>query len=278
MGIIVPGEGTTLKELRDFVRQRLDDFALPYRHTETGDGNWTQVSLPHYPVVAESVSVTVDDVAETVTAALDSGIVTFSSAPADQAVVLFAYSAYRFSDSEVNEAIGGAVDELYPHFYVTDLDTTLSTTSGTYEYTLPACEVVTGVEFRASASEPWMSVKARRYAVVRHGTTKYLKLHDDPGSGSLRLSLVTRPASFAADGDAIEDIGLPGRACGPIISYACWRLLNDKLAARVQSNAAVAVQEQGAATVLDYQRTINLFRIQFESELALKQMHPWSAR
>ena len=278
MGIIVPGAGTTLAELRDIVRLRLDDFALPYRRTETGDGNWTQVPLPHFPVVASSVDVTVDGSDETVTVDLDSGIVTFSAPPADQAVVLLSYSAYRWSDSEINEAIAGGVEELYPHFYVTDLDTTLSTTSGTYEYTLPACETVIGVEFRTSATDPWMRVKPRRYSIVKHGTTKYLKLHDDPGTGSLRLLTVSRPANFVADSDTIEDIGLPGRAGGPIISYACWRLLNDKLATRVQSNAAIAVQEQGAATVLDYQRTINLFRIQFESELALKQMHPWSAR
>jgi len=208
----------------------------------------------------------------------ETGWLEFTAAPADAAEVLWSYYFSHFSHDDIVTAVNYGLDRLYPYFYVTDLDTTVSTTSDTYEYTLPDCEEVIGMEWRSSSDYPWKRFKQRRYEVVKHGTTKYLKLHDNPPTGSIRLQLVQRPESFTADSDTLTDLGLPERAAGPLVTYACWWLINTHLAKRARSDVAIANQAEGSVTVYEMQRATAAFALAFETELQMKRMSPWSAR
>ncbi len=203
----------------------------------------------------------------------------FNSAPADDAAILWNYSYTHFSADDIRQALNYGVDRLFPYFYVTDLDTSLSTTSGTYEYTLPACEVVTGVEWRSSSGDPWKRLKTSRWSVLNDGATRYLQLHDNPPDGFLRLHLVKRAGGFTADSDTLAGLGLPDRCASALVAHACLWLLDERIAARVQSDAAIANQGEGAASVYyDFYRAHNVFSLLLETELNLKRMNPWSVR
>jgi len=209
----------------------------------------------------------------------DTGWFEFDSAPADDAAILWNYSYAHFNRDDIRTAINLGVDRLFPYFYVTDLDTSLSTVNGTYEYTLPTCELLAGVEWHAASTDPWRRLKRSRYEVVNDGTTRYLKFHDDPVAGSLRLRLIKRPANFASDSDTLTDLGLPDRCATAIVAYAAIWLLDERIMARVQSDAAIANQGQGAASVYyDFYRAHNALTMLHETELNLKRMLPWSIR
>ncbi|MCK9629959.1 MAG: hypothetical protein M0R37_15385 [Bacteroidales bacterium] len=230
-----------------------------------------------------SVACTVNSVAQTAGSAwtcdYDTGWLEFVTAPTDTHEVLFGYLYTHFSLDDIRTAINLGVDRLFPYFYVNDLDTSLSTVTGTYEYTVPDCETVTGVEWRSSSTDNWMPLMRRRFELVRDGTTRYLKFRDNPSAGSLRLRLVKRAAHFTSDSDTLTDLGLPDRCQSAIIAYAALWLLDERILSRVQSDAAIANQGQGAASVYyDFYRAHNALSMLLESELNLKRMSPWSSR
>jgi hypothetical protein len=249
----------------------------------------TSIALPVYTnddddavtvTSGTSITCTVATVANTAWVCdYDNGWFEFDSAPADDATILWNYSYARFNRDDVRTAINLGVERLFPYFYVTDLDTSLSTASGTYEYTLPACEVLAGVEWRAASTDGWKRLKRRRYEVAADGAIRYLKFHDNPVAGSLRLRLIKRPDHFASDSDTLADLGLPDRCGGAITAYAALWLLDERIVARVQSDAAIATQGQGAASVYyDFYRAHNALSMLLETELNLKRMLPWSIR
>ena len=268
-----------------------EDFTLSGTTVDTGTTKFKTVTSIALPVLT-------NDVTDTVTVATgtsvvctvatvantswivdyDTGWLEFDSAPADAAAIVWNYQYTHFPHDSIFNAINHGVDRLFPFFYVVDVDTTLSTVTGTYEYTMQTgTEDVVSVEWRSSSTYPWTPLLRRRYRFQKHGTARTLILRDSPPAGSLRVCYIKRPALFTADSDSLTDLELPDRAAGPLITFASWWLLNERLAARAQSDEAIANLGEGAAPIAEMQRAAAAFRIAFESEVQFKRMHPWSA-
>lgn len=226
---------------------------------------------------AHSLACTVDDVANTsFIMDFDTGWFQFDSAPADGAAIVWNYQYTHWSHDDIVAAINYAIDALYPAFYVNALDTSLATTSGTYEYTLPELtEDLAGVEWRPSSAHPWMRLKSRRWTVRRDGTTAYLQFRDNPTNGSLRLLIIRRGARMANDSDVLD---LPEQAEQPIVLHACWSLLTNELSKRVRSDQAVAIQGEGTPLPEQFQRAISAFRFAYDVAVRTNRMRPWSVR
>ncbi len=227
---------------------------------------------------AHSLTCTIDDVATTsFIMDFDTGWFEFDSAPADAAELVWNYQWSYWTKDDIVDAIGYGIESLFPAFYVNDLDTSLSTVTGTYEYTLPSLtEAVAGVDWRATSTDPWMRLKLRRYSLKKDGTTTYLQFHDNPNSGSIRAILIKRAARLVDDTDTLADIGLPETAAHPIILFACYWLLTEKLAKRLNSDIAIATQGEGALLPEQLQRGIAHMKFLYEVVLQRNRMAPWS--
>lgn len=270
----------SMLELMDAVNRKLENFAVAAVDEDEGDGDAVIFRLSHDNVVDGSLVCTVDDVATTdYTMDYDTGVFTFDAAPADDAILYWSYTYKHWPDEDVGMAIQEAVQSLFPAFYVRDIDTSETTTTGTYEYELATIiEAVTGVWWRSSSTSPWKRLKQRRWSIEQDGTTKYLVLHDNPTTGYLKLGVIRRAAPFAATSEMLTTIGLPVTAEEPIVLYACWTLLNQKFAKRVRGDQAIATQGEGAALPDQFQRAISAFKYAYDASIGKNRMAPWSVR
>ena len=229
---------------------------------------------------AHSLTCTVADVANTsFTMDFDTGWFEFDSAPDDEAAIVWNYQWVHWSKDDVVDAINYGIESLFPAFYVNDLDTSLSTTSGTYEYELPELtEAVKGVDWRSTSTSPWVRLKRYRYDIVRDGTTAYLRFHNNPATGSLRVHIVQRAARLAEDSDTFADIGLPETAEHPTILFAAYWLLSERYARRLNSDIALATQGEGPQ--MPEQVRAGLAHIYFFYNMVVQKnrMAPWSTR
>lgn len=84
------------------VRTIISDQPQPYRHTATGDGTTTLFTLPYRPVQADSDDITVNGTPTTAyTLDHDSGRITFTAAPADEAIIIVDYTWSALSDTAI---------------------------------------------------------------------------------------------------------------------------------------------------------------------------------
>jgi len=139
-------------------------------------------------------------------------------------------------------------------------------------------EFVTGIDSRTSTSDPWKRLsRAKRYEIFRDEGTITARFYSVPGSGYIRAHCVCRPTRLTALTDSIESVsGLPTRAQDPIVSYACWYLLTQKMAPRVRSDVGVVTQGQGALMPSQMQYGAQGYMMRFQFQLASLRMSPWS--
>jgi hypothetical protein len=236
----------------------------PYTNDETDHVSITS---------AHSLACSVDAVATTAFIMdFDTGWFQFDTAPGTGEEIVWNYTYTYWSKADIVDAINYGIESLFPFFYIRDLDTSLSTVSSTYEYTLPECAAVAGVEWRAS-SGPYMRLKPYRYTVRGDGT---LQFHDNPSSGSLRLDLIKRPGTLVYDTDSLSDLGLPERARHPILLAACYWLLSEKFAQRLNSDVAVVTQDSGNVAPEQQRPGIAHFKFMFDMVVNQKRMPPWA--
>lgn len=84
------------------VRTITSDQPQPYRHTATGDGATTLFPLPFRPVQAASDTITIEGTPTTAYTLDDTtGQVTFTAAPADEAVIVVDYTWTVLADTDI---------------------------------------------------------------------------------------------------------------------------------------------------------------------------------
>ena len=259
------------QELRNYTERGI------FKHTvdTTEDDSLSVFQLPHQNIATSAA--TINGTTATHTLEGDAGYITLATPAANTNVLLVTYT-YRFwNDTMVKQAILSGVEALWEKFYVMATDETLSTVAGTYEYALPALsEVVRAVEWRASSSDPWKTLRGSRYTLFTNGQTKTLRFYENPTAGSLRLHLVKRVAPFAADTDLTGTVGLPDRAVEPIVNFACYKLIKELQAKRVRIDKAIATQGSGFLSPRQLADSASQYYLAYQVSLADRRMKPWS--
>lgn len=277
---------STLSSLVDDVNLELQNHEQRGSATATGDGDTRAF------IVAPMCSYITDDYIWTVevdgagvgsdTYVMDftTGVCTFVIAPDLSSVVNFVFNYTPFHPDMVEQAINAAINNLFPSFYVKTSTVIAASSSTNYEYTLPAtAEFVTGVFGGDSATGPWERLtRSKRYEVEMEDGVASLRFYAEPEDSYLRVRYIARPQPISS-GDTIEETaGLPSRAKDPIISYACYYLLTQKLAPRTRADVAIATQGQGVLTPRQMNDTINTFFMRYQFQMASLKMLPWTSK
>ena len=79
--------------------------------------------------------------------------------------------------------------------------------------------------------------------------------------------------------DSLETTcGLPARASHPIVSYACFYLLTQKVAPRIRSDVAIVTQGRGNLSPRQMNDAANSFYLRYQMQMTNYRMSPWSQR
>ena len=272
-------DGTTLTELIRLVRVELDDFPQHIHDTDqTGDGVKTDFRLYNHPYETDGVTVTSAGTALTedtdYTVDYDSGWLTFTTAPADGAALVFDYTAALHSDEQIQVAINSAIDACYGPLFVQGQNDAL-VADGTPEllcetaagYDLFPDDIVERVEYW---SDPYW-VMLHDWRINNHSGSKYLHFRRCPAAGTkIRISYTVRPAPLDHASDTVEGTaGLLRSAVRPLVLYACSDLVSQQLTARSHSNQFYNAEGQSATRAYDLRMRIQDLRA--EAELALRR-------
>lgn len=196
------------------------------------------------------------------------GICLMDAAPAADETVTFIFDYQTWPDSLVTQAVNASVDNLFPAFYAAGA-TTGTADGTTAEFELDeAVEFVQSIDTRTDSSSPWRAQNRARYTIFRDGLVPTIRFYAPPAVGDLRFHTISRPA--LAD--------LPDRAADPIISYACWYLLVQKVAPRTRGDVAVVTQGTGTLSPRQMNDATQAFLMRYQFQLASVKSPPWSSR
>lgn len=130
----------TLSNLIDAVNDELENHPMRGSSEAEGDGESTAfVVAPVGTTIVDddTWAVYADGVATSAfTMDFDSGVCTFTVAPADGVVLSFVYNYVVWTDGLVTQAINAAIDNLFPALYV-NTAYTLTSDGTSYEYSMP---------------------------------------------------------------------------------------------------------------------------------------------
>lgn len=101
----------TLTNLASRLRDELGDFGKSFVYQATGDGSTVRFLVPYSPIDGETLIVHVNgsDVSTTVTVEEETGYVTFDTAPASAAPIIFAGTYFRyFTNQEICQFVNDA--------------------------------------------------------------------------------------------------------------------------------------------------------------------------
>ena len=271
----------TRLELVGLVNDELENVALDGYAETTGDGATASYILAAlgYRIAPGSVIATKDGVTTSaLTMDYYTGTITFNIAPAASVLVRIRYKYLCWPMTLVGQAVDAAVDNLFPAFYVAKADTSISLLGDTYEYALaPAVQFITAVETRTSNTGAWTRMARSKYDWFSDGGCLNLRFFSAP-SGYMRVRCINRAAPLVDDDTTLDDVGLPDRAKDPIISYACWYLLTQKMAPRVRSDIAVNTMGVGTLSPRQMADATQALLMRYQFQLAANKLPPWMAR
>lgn len=196
----------------------------------------------------------------------DTGICTFPTPPAEGSAINFIFNFKSYNDTVVETAVATAIDALFPAFYVEAIDDAITEDDFVgNELAIADCEAVIG--FMLGTDDVWQRTPRKNFEFYKAAGAGVLRFFSGaPTSDQMRLHYITRPT--------ITD--LPDRAAAPIISYACYYLLEQKTAARTRGDVAIVTQGTGTLSPRQMNDAANAFYLRFQMQLATMKMRPWS--
>jgi hypothetical protein len=219
----------------------------------------------------------VDTVADT-TGAMDytTGVYTFP-ANQDGHAITWEFDHVYWTSTMVTAAINAAITALFPHFYVGTPEI-VTIVDGQYEYTLttPEVEFIKDVQTRSASDGPWVAMKRIKYAPFRDGDHFNLRFYTAP-SGYLRVNCISRPSWVSSGTPPATTLNVPDRATDPIVSYACYYLLSQKMAPRMRIDTAVTTTGGGNLSPRQMNDASNGFFLRYQMQIASSKMPPWSS-
>jgi hypothetical protein len=196
----------------------------------------------------------------------DTGIFTFASPPDDGDEILFTFNFKSYNDKVVDQAILTAIDALFPWFYSEAIDDTITEADfEDNELEIEDCEAVIG--FMLNSGSSWARTPRKNFEMYKAGGSAFIRFFSGaPTADKMRIHYVTRP--LIAD--------LPDRAAYPIISYACYYLLQQKTAARTRGDVAIVTQGTGTLSPRQMNDAGNAFLLRFQMQCQTMRQKPWS--
>ena len=254
--IYVPTAGSpaTLEDLRDLVNRRTTNTLDHGTHTETATAYQSVFRLPDQNI--SDLSVTVDG-SSTSSGTLDaqSGYYVFGDSGLDEGVVaVFTYTFRHWSDEQVNDAINGAIAELWGAFY-TDPEFATFTTTGAASY---AALDVDGNPLdnndRVTHVHLWrdpMWVKWEHWSISHNGGQKYVDFSRPRyDGGTVRITYVKPLATFTDDTVSMTDVGFDEKtaemAKWAVVDLAIAELISERIPVRIRDDRAHNSQNEQA--------------------------------
>jgi len=274
----------TRNDLVSLVNDELENVAMNGLAETVADGTTSSYLIaPMGYVVSDTTGtlvVTLDDAVTTAfTMDYETGTITFTAAPSGGVTVRVTYKYLYWRTRTVEQAINAAIDNLFPAFYTAKADTSIAIVPDSYEYALdPATQFVTAVETRADATGAYTKMARSKYEWLGDGDHLTLRFFGAP-TGFMRVRCINRPALLTATTSTLETTaGLPTRAKDPIISYACWYLLTQKIAPRIRSDIAVNTQGVGTLSPRQIADGTQAWMMRYQLQIAASRMPPWMSR
>lgn len=210
----------------------------------------------------------------------DSGIYTFPTAPADSGdpeaptMINWEFQYVYWRQPEVINAIYYGINSLFPDFYKTETETQdCDGTEKEFTLTTEGIEDITYVMRSETDEDDWGLTSPTRYSVYPIGSTRVVRFFTAPSEGELRFHLITRAGLPPTTEDTID---IPDRASGPIVSYACYHLLNQKTAPRIRNDIALATTGGGWLSPRQLNDASNSFLLRYQMQVGAMRMRPWS--
>lgn len=173
-------------------------------------------------------------------------------------------------------AVNAGIGMLFPQFY-NSVKEDVTTDGTTDEYTLTAdgVEELRNLRLSTDGGATYSTMKRSSYELDIDGDDCVLRFFTAPAAGTARVYLVTRPVELATN-ESIMDV--PDRASAPIVSYACYHLLNQKQAPRLRSDIALATVGGGNLSPRQMNDASNSFLLRYQMQLEHLKMRPWRTR
>jgi hypothetical protein len=265
----------TLTNLLALVDAELDNYPMAGSAKTEGDGvtaAFLVAPLGSTIVEDETFACYIDDVLTTAyTMDYDSGVCTMAAVPATDEVVKWQFTYKQWTQDLVTQAINAGIDNLFPSIYVRSNETV---TAGAEVVCPTGTEFVVGVDTGGAGA--WKRLQRKRYDVIYNSGIPSLHFFTTP-TGSVRVHYVARPIPLVNLSDDIEsDSKIPARAANPIVSYACYYLLVQKMGTRVRSDVGIVTQGQGALMPSQMNYGAQGYMMRFQFQLASMKMPLWS--
>lgn len=180
-----------------------------------------------------------------------------------------------FTFSDYVDALNMAIDATFPLLYKEVVDETLTTSSGTYEYTIPSLDgtaipYISEVKYKYAADFKYYPRSDWR---VMRGSTPKLAFAFDMSPATLRIRGFGRFPHLVASTDAL-DTQFPGRAENLLTMYAAnWLLMSGESARVRYDSMAVDAREQATRPGSSMQAATGMLQ-RFQMELAHLAMPP----
>ena len=267
----------TFADLKDNVTSELENGSIWGKSEALGDGISLSVHIAPIgrSILDDSTFIVYKNGVEDATGSMNfvNGVYTFTAlAESDEVTAYFNY--VYWSATQVAAAVNAGISSLFPYFY--KAETELVTSDGTsveYTPTTDNVEVVTRVGLSSSAgTPPYSGLRNTQRETIRDGDNTIIRFFNAPSSGEMRLALVCRPALMSEDTDELD---VPDRAAAPIVTYACYSLLNQKVAPRMRSDIQAVVTGRGNLSPRQMNDAANAFLLKFQTQVQGMKMFPW---
>lgn len=274
---------TTLADLIDEVNDNLPNHAEMGSATQECDGLITRIHLPdHFLDDDGTLQVILDTtlLTELVDYEMNyanSWCYLFADPPPDApSVYTLTYRYRHWPLSLVRAKLNAGLRYLHPKFYAVE-ELVFDGNSTTKTFALaPTNGEVTGIldvfdgDYRLT---PMRDYRVNRGALE----SATLSCFTAPQS-SVRVMVAKRIDSFPSDSSTLAELGIPERAKDPLVYYACWQLLNQKMAPRVRTDTVTPMATEGMATFNDQFRTSQYWKVLLDTEMTSKRMRSWTKR
>lgn len=271
----------TLESLVESVNSELENRTISGSAEVTGDGK-TSVFLiapPGRSIVEDAdFAVYINDIATSeYTMDYDSGECTMTSVPATTDEISWSFNYCYWPETLVIAAVNAGINALFPHFYVPTA-TAIATDGTSYEYDMTeTVQFVTSIDTSSAETGPWKRLSSSRYELYYDAGGTVVRFYTAPDTGYIRPHCISRPIVLVNLSDDIEsDSKLPSQAANPIISYACYYLLSQKVAPRTRQDISIATTGTGNLSPRQMNDATNSFYLRFQMQLASSKMRPWS--
>lgn len=268
----------TLDDIAALVNMELGNSTDRGTARATGDAVTTdfQIAPPFRTILSDADFLFyVDDVLDGSGAMDFENGVYSASQPHPGSELVWEFNYVYWTEAQVFAAVNAGVGMLFPQFYRTTVET-ITTDGESNEYTLTTPNVE---ELRYwSTSTDGVSYTGKKRSDVEldyDGEDTLVHFWSAPASGSAKLSLVCRPSELPTNESLLD---VPDRAASPIVSYACFHLLNQKQAPRLRSDIALATVGGGNLSPRQMNDASNSFFLRYQMQLEHLRMRPWRTR